>query len=130
MYTTPGTYIAKLTVRNENGTNSMTAPITVLEVTSSGSSGGSHHSSGSSYSDNGRSSSVSGSTGKATVTETEIKPVNNTGIKAANVEPTPVQTQSPKTSKKGSTGMPGFEIVSGIIGLLAVYLYRRKVKVK
>jgi uncharacterized repeat protein (TIGR01451 family) len=125
VYTTPGTYIAKLTVRNENGTNSVTAPITVLKVTSSGSSGGSHHSSGSSYSDSGSSSSVSGSTGKATVTETEIKPVNNTGIKAAN-EPTPVQTQSPKTSKKGSTGMPGFEIVSGIIGLLAVFLYRKK----
>ena len=125
MYTTPGTYIAKLTVGNENGTNSMTAPITVLKVTSSGSSGGSHHSSGSSYSDNGSSSSVSGSTGKATVTETEIKPVNNTGIKAGD-EPTPVQTQSPKTSKKGSTGMPGFEIVSGIIGLLAVFLYRKK----
>jgi PKD repeat protein len=124
VYTTPGTYIAKLTVRNENGTDSMTAPITVMKLISSGSSGSSHRSSDSSYSDSS-SSSVSGSTAKATVTETEIKPVTNTGIKAAN-EPTPVQTQSPKTSKKGSTGMPGFEIVSGIIGLLAVFLYRRK----
>jgi len=72
-------------------------------------------------------------TGKITVkeaaTETQNKP--NTGSieqkgTGANVEQTPEQTQGPNTSGKGSTQAPGFEVVCGIVSLLAVFLYKRK----
>jgi hypothetical protein len=37
-----------------------------------------------------------------------------------------VQTESKDTSKKGKTGIPGFEMVYAITGLLAVFLCRRR----
>jgi hypothetical protein len=66
-------------------------------------------------------------TGKAMTTEavTEIKskPITqgleqNNGSTAASVEQTTAQKESQNTSGKGSTGMPGFEIASGIVCLL------------
>ena len=50
----------------------------------------------------------------------------NNGSTAANVEQTPEQTQSPNTSGKESTKTPGFEIASGIVCLLSVFLYKRR----
>jgi hypothetical protein len=35
-------------------------------------------------------------------------------------------TQSSNTSGKGSTKTPGFEVVRGIVSLLAVFLHKRK----
>jgi PGF-CTERM protein len=65
-------------------------------------------------------------TGKAKAAVTETQPEPNTVTTSANVEPTPVQTENKNTSGKGKTSMPGFEIVSAITGLLAVFLYRRR----
>ena len=74
-------------------------------------------------------------TGKAMAKEavTEIQSKHNTqdieqnnGSTAAKVEQTPEQTQSPNTSGKESTKTPGFEIASGIICLLSVFLYKRR----
>ena len=50
----------------------------------------------------------------------------NTGSTPANTQQTPGQKESPSPSQKKSPGMPGFELVCGIAGLLAVFLYRRK----
>jgi PGF-pre-PGF domain-containing protein len=50
----------------------------------------------------------------------------NTGSTAANTEKTPEKKESPSPSQKKSPGVPGFELVCGIAGLLAVFLYRRK----
>ena len=44
----------------------------------------------------------------------------------ANVQQTPEQTQSTNTSGKESTKTPGFEIASGIVCLLSVFLYKRR----
>ncbi len=132
VYTAPGTYTAKLTVSDANGTDSKTATINVLQVTSpsGGSSGGSSHSSGGSSS--GvivKSSEVSNSTGKTNATGTVIQPENKTQVEqktettAANVEQTPEQKSTPAKESKRT---PGFEIIFGIVGLFSVFLYRRK----
>ena len=113
---------------NANGTKSKIAQITVLQVTTS--SGGSSHSSGKS---SGvaivNSSTVSD---KTNATWTVIQPENNTPgpeqnteATAANVEQTPEKTDT-STPAKESKRTPGFEIISGIVGLFAVFLYRRK----
>ena len=132
-YTAPGTYTANLTVSNANRTNSKTAPITVLQVTSNsgGSSGGSSHSSGkSSGAAIVNSSAVSD---KTNATGTVIQPENNTPAPeqntettAANIEQTPEKKTDTSTPTKESKRTPGFEIISGIVGLCAVFLYRRK----
>jgi PGF-pre-PGF domain-containing protein len=58
------------------------------------------------------------------VNETKTKP--NTGNTAANVEQKPEQKQSTNTSGKGNTGIPGFDMICGIVSLLAVFLHKRK----
>ena len=63
--------------------------------------------------------------------ETQPKPTTqgleqNNGSTAASVEQTPEQTQSPNTSGKESAKIPGFEIASGIVCLLSVFLYKRR----
>src|SRR5665647_262121 len=126
-YTAPGTYTANLTVSNANGTNSKTAPITVLQVTSNsgGSSGGSSHSSGkSSGAAIVNSSAVSD---KTNATGTVIQPENNTPAPeqntettAANIEQTPEKKTDTSTPAKESKRTPGFEIISGIVGLLSL----------
>jgi hypothetical protein len=82
-------------------------------------------------------------TGKNTVTGTAIQPadgnktktqppsVNNTlsnsrGNSTANVKPTNKQNYSSNFSGKESTKSPDFEIISGIVCLLSVFLYRRR----
>ncbi len=50
----------------------------------------------------------------------------NTGSIAAITEKTPEQKESPSPSQKQSPGMPGFEAVCGIAGILAVFFYTRK----
>ncbi|RPJ75960.1 MAG: PKD domain-containing protein, partial [Alphaproteobacteria bacterium] len=124
-YTAQGTYTAKLTVSNANGTTSKTAPITVLQAT--GSSGGSSHSS------SGSGSPVVVSTGETTSTGNVIQPENNTQNQeqdnlttAANVEQTPQKKNETKAPAKQSKKTPGFGIMFGITGLLAVFLFRRK----
>ena len=131
-YTTPGTYTANLTASNANGTNFTTKTITVLKVTSSSSGGSSHKSSGSSGAVVVSNSTVSptgktNATGNATVTQAQNNtPVEqNTESTAANVEQTPEQNTT-GTPAKESKGIPGFEIVCGITGLLAVFLFRRR----
>jgi hypothetical protein len=52
----------------------------------------------------------------------------NTGNTTANTEQTPEQKQSSNTSGNGSTKMPGFESICGILSLLAVFIYKRKQK--
>jgi PGF-pre-PGF domain-containing protein len=51
---------------------------------------------------------------------------NNSGSTAVNTEQTPQELESQSPSQKQSTSTPGFELISGIAGLLAVFLYRRK----
>ncbi len=68
----------------------------------------------------------------ATGTKTQPSSVNETQTKlntentTANVEQTPEQKQSPKTSGKGNTSIPGFDMVCGMVSLLAVLLHKRK----
>jgi hypothetical protein len=65
------------------------------------------------------------------VTETQSKPIiqgleQNTGNTAVNTEQTPGQTQSPNNSEKGKTMAPSFDMVCGIVSLLAVFLHKKK----
>jgi PGF-pre-PGF domain-containing protein len=60
----------------------------------------------------------------ASVNETQTK--LNTENTAANVEQIPEQKQSPKTSGKGNTSISGFDMVCGMVSLLAVFLHKRK----
>jgi beta propeller repeat protein len=58
-------------------------------------------------------------------------PVDNqnkstTGSEATNVEQTPEQNQSSKTSGKENAKAPGFEIASCIFCLLSLFLYKRR----
>ncbi len=64
------------------------------------------------------------------VTETQYEPniqglEQNTGNTAVNTEQTPGQTLSPNTSEKGKTTAPSFDIVCGIVSLLAVFLHKK-----
>jgi YVTN family beta-propeller protein len=116
---------------------------------SSGSSGGSSHSSGGSYSigdklsiisNEGNNNTANGSTGKtnatgtATViqtqnsTESAQTPENSNGTSGADVEQTPKQPQSPNNSGKENTKAPDFEIVCGIVSLVAAVLYKENKK--
>ncbi len=71
-------------------------------------------------------------TGKTTATGTAIQPAagnktqNNTGNTVANAEQTPEQKENTNNSEKGDTKTPGFEIFSGIVCLLGVFLYKRR----
>src|SRR5665647_680701 len=72
-------------------------------------------------------------TGKTTATGTKTQSDTNdtqnkftTRNATANIKQTPEQTQSPNTSGKESTKTPGFEIASGIVCLLSVFLYKRR----
>jgi PKD repeat protein len=138
IYSAEGTYNVNLTVSNANGTASKPAIINVLQATSSndeGSSGGSSHSSrgiigtttavGSSSNDSGS----TGSTGIAAIAAPSeniiMSPILNNGTTAANVEQTSEQ-QATSTPAKQNTKTLGFEIISGITVMLAVFLYRRR----
>jgi PGF-pre-PGF domain-containing protein len=61
-------------------------------------------------------------TGKNTSIVTEIEPA--TGNITPNVEQTPEKI--PGSSEKGNTGIPGFDMVCGIVSVLAVFLHKRK----
>jgi PGF-pre-PGF domain-containing protein len=50
---------------------------------------------------------------------------NNTN-NTTNGEQTPEQAQSPRTSDNGGKKTPGFDAALGIVGLLAVFLHKRK----
>ena len=72
-------------------------------------------------------------TGKAKVTENEIRSVaddtqneSTSGNMAINVEQISEQNQNLNASGKESTKMPGFEIASGIVCLISVFLFKRK----
>ncbi|RPJ78192.1 MAG: PGF-pre-PGF domain-containing protein, partial [Alphaproteobacteria bacterium] len=66
--------------------------------------------------------SASGSkTQSASMNETQAKP--NAGNTAADLEQTPEQKQSPNSSRKGNTSMPAFDLVCGIVSLLAVFVH-------
>jgi len=72
-------------------------------------------------------------TGKTTATGTKTQSDTNdtqnkftTRNATANIKQTPEQTQSPNTSGKESTKTPGFEIASGLVCLLSVFLYKRR----
>ena len=146
IYTTPGTYVPKLTVINANGfTNSKNVTINVLQTARSndgGSSEGNSHSSGEgSHSSGGSrgtaavvsssSNDFNGSTVNTSATANVTQPENNnpgleqsSGNKAANVEKTPEQKATSAPAKQ-SNKTPGFEIACGITALLAVVLYRK-----
>ena len=128
-YTTPGTYVAKLTVSNANGTSPKPAAVTinVLQATSSISGGSSEGSGGGSI---GHATVVSSSTVNTSAAANVTQPETNTSNVEQSSTPTNVQTPEPKatsTPAKQSKRTPGFEIISGVTALLgAVYLYRRK----
>ena len=138
-YITPGTYISILTVINANGTDSKPVTINVLQATSfvgGGSSGENSHSSGGSSGTasivSSSSSDVSGSTANTSATGNVTQSENDTsnigqrnGNTVANVEQTPEQ-KTTSTPAKQSAKTPGFEIISNIIVLFAVFLCRRK----
>jgi YVTN family beta-propeller protein len=76
---------------------------------------------------------ICSSIGNITETKTATKPDNTTssveqtnGTKASNEEQTPEQNSSSSTSEIESTKAPGFEIISGVVSLLAVFLHKRK----
>lgn len=151
-YSTAGTYTANLTVSNENGTSFQTAVIDVEESSSSGGSSGgnSHKSSGSSTGslsvsstssssesvDNVSTSSENQSDVTSDVTETVTETPSEPDVQDSeqnsetNVEQTPEQTseQTPGQNSSGdeNTNTPGFEIASGIICLICVFLYKRR----
>ncbi len=125
IYTTPGTYVAKLTVSNASGSDSNTVTITVLQ-TSSNNGGGSGKSSGGSI---GSANVVgSSSTANTHAVSNVTQPANNTSNieqKPANVEQTPEKKAASTPAKQRKT--PGFEIIFGITALFgAVYLCRRR----
>jgi PGF-pre-PGF domain-containing protein len=55
-----------------------------------------------------------------------IRSLENNTSNATNGEQMPEQTQSPNTSDNGGKKSPGFDAVLGIIGLLVVFIYKRK----
>jgi len=59
-----------------------------------------------------------------TVDDTQSKSTNESP--AAHVEKIPDQKKSTNASGKGSTKSPDFEIASGIVCLLCVYLYKKR----
>jgi YVTN family beta-propeller protein len=134
-YANPGTYVSKLTVSNANGFDSKTATITVLETSSSngkGSDGGSSHSSGNGNSEGKaivvRGSNASNSTDNTNAVGTIMQSENNTqsfgqndGIAEANVEQTPEQKKAATTPAKESKKTRGFEIIYGVVSLLAAF---------
>jgi len=70
-------------------------------------------------------------TGEATAKETEIQPETgdskeNTGNTAADVEQQPTSEENTTTPEKESNSTPGFEMIYGVAGLLAVFLHKRK----
>lgn len=141
-YSNPGNYTVNLTVSNGKDKDSKTASITVLQESSSSSFSGNSGSSGNSHSNSGKLRIVSNegsnnivneSTDKKTEIGTAIKTGNSTesieqknGTQAASVEQTPEQRLSSNTSENKSTKAPCFEIVSGVLCLLGVFLYRRR----
>ncbi len=135
-YTTPGTYVAKLTVSNANGSSSpKTETINVLQPaittpTPTSTGGGGGHSSGGS---SGTATVVSSGSPATNAITNVTQPENNTPGLDQNNENTPakvVQTPTPKatsTPVKKSTKTPGFETMFGITALLgAVFLCRRR----
>lgn len=133
-YLAQGTYTVNLTVSNANGSSSKPATITVQQTSSSNSGGSSGSSSGGSNGDSiGKATVVSSSSStttttsaspNATQTETTTSNVvqNSTPTKA---ESTPIQTAT-ETPAKEVKKTPGFELLCGITGLLAVFLYRKR----
>jgi uncharacterized repeat protein (TIGR01451 family) len=121
-YSTAGTYVAKLTVSNANGTDTKNTTITVQQVSNSNNGGSGGGSSGGS-SGGSRSSTATNTTPNVTQTETSTPNVvpSTTPV---SVQPTPVQTATSTPAKKKT---PGFEIISAVTALLgAIYLYRRR----
>ncbi len=142
-YSTAGIYTVNLTVSTANGTASKTATIEVQKESSSSGGRSSSRSSGSTLkivSNDQNSSVISGSTSNTTettsnTTETETVTQPESNIQGfeqknettdVNVEQKSEQTQSPNTSGSESIKAPSFEIIYGIICLLAVFLHKRK----
>jgi PGF-pre-PGF domain-containing protein len=60
-------------------------------------------------------------------TSSEVDDIENNALnKTANIDQTPKKTQSSNTSGKEGTKTPDFEIVSGIVCLMSVLLYKRR----
>jgi hypothetical protein len=75
-------------------------------------------------------------TGTATVIQTQNStdsaqsPENSNGTSGADVEQALKQPQSPNNSGKENTKAPDFEIVCGIVSLVAAVLYKENKKGK
>ena len=131
IYSTPGTYVAKLTVSDANGlTDSKTETINVLQppittpTPTSTSGGGGHGGS------TGTANVVSSGSTDTSATVNVTQPETNTSIVEQSTPVNVVQTPTPKatsTPAKKSTKTPGFEIIFGITALLgAVFICRRR----
>jgi tetrahydromethanopterin S-methyltransferase subunit B len=77
--------------------------------------------------------------GETTASGTPVQPVtgnkipsevddtqNDAGNKTSNIDKIPERTQSSTTSGKEGSKIPGFEMASGIVCLLSVFLYKRR----
>ena len=125
IYTTSGTYVAKLTVSNASVSASKPVTITVLQTTASSNNGGSSGGSSVGSAKVSSSSSTANTHAASNVTQAENN-TSNIEQKPANVEQTP-EKKTASTPAKQSKRTPGFEIIFGITALLgAVYLYRRR----
>ena len=141
-YSKAGNYTVNLTVNKGNETTLKTTRITVMQGNSLSGSSGSSGSNKNSHSNGGKlrivsnevsNNTINESTSKKTETGNVIKPGNSTerieqknGTRAANVEQIPEQNLSSNASEIESTKAPSFEIVSGVLCLLGVFLYRRR----
>jgi PKD repeat protein len=141
-YIISGTYTAKLTVSNANGTNTTTKTITVLQANSSSSSkssGGSSHRSGGSGRNGGSdvevvlsNSTVNSKTnviGNETVTQAQNSTPTHQKTSEnsfANVEQTSGLKNNTSTPARESKRTPGFETICGITGLLVATFFRRR----
>ena len=124
IYTTPGTYVAKLTVSNANGSNSKPETINVLQTASSNDGGGGGGSIGRATVDG--SHSTVNTIAAANVTQPENNTSNIEQSTPANIDQTPVP-KATSTPAKQSKKTPGFETICGITALFAaVFIYRRK----
>jgi PKD repeat protein len=133
VYTVPGTYTAKLTVTNPNGTDYETATIKAWQPDSSGSKRNGHHGTGTGKAVIIRKNTVSDS--NAGTGENGALADNQNGYPGSkqdggnivkNINPTSEQKGNTSSPANESEKTPGFEIICGITGLLAVYLYGRK----
>lgn len=67
---------------------------------------------------------ITGTETQSAADDTQNESIN--GNMATDADQLPEQNQNPNTSDKENTEMPGFEVVSGIICIIGIFLFKRK----